>query len=208
MNPTPKQKEFYNYLVSYESEYGHSPTQKEIKEYFGFKSYGSVQGHLKGLEKLGLIKGSWNARRGWSPVKKDAHQQDSPNEETIPFYGPVAAGPLTETFAPNGEYVTVPPKFIKSNLKECFALKVQGESMIEEGIFEGDILILRKNSVPKEGQTIVALVEGEATLKKYYPHSDRIELRPANKSLDPLYLPLNSSFKVAGHLVALLRNYE
>jgi SOS regulatory protein LexA len=210
MSITKKQKEVYDYISSYAQEYGYAPTQKEIKEHFEFKSFGSVQRYIKYLTEAGYLEADWNARRGLKAVKPESAQ---PAEDTLsidlPLLGEVAAGIPIEAIENPEQTITVPKYMIKTPGQRHFALKVKGDSMIEDGIFEGDVIVCRHQQTAHQGQTVVAVIEGEATVKRMYKKKGLIELHPANATMEPFYIDQNSGdFKLAGVLIGLLRSYE
>jgi repressor LexA len=206
MGITKKQKEVLDYITHYISQNDYAPTQKEIKEYFELKSFGSVQRYLKYLKEGGFLTQNWNAKRGLTVIPNEASSHPNENIE-LPLLGKVAAGiPLEEIDHPE-ETVSIPPSFLKGSGKH-FALTVKGDSMIEDGILSGDTAIIKFQNQAQSGQTIVAVVEGEATLKKFYPKKNTIELHPANSTMKPfVYGPEDGQVQIAGILVGLLRVY-
>jgi repressor LexA len=155
--------------------------------------------HLKQIEERGYLKIPWkNRKRSLEllPLKTGA--------AAIPFLGVVAAGtPIEAVEVP--ESIEVPESFLGGG--NTFALKVRGDSMIEEGIREGDILIINKQSHAENGQTVVALVHGEATVKKFYPLGAEVELRPANARMEPIRVAA-TEVEIVGAVVGLLRHYR
>ena len=201
MGITKKQKEVFDYIDRYSQDFGYAPTQKEIKDHFGFKSFGSVQRYIKYLVNAGYLEGDWNARRG---LKTVSHQEDY-NIADIPLLGKIAAGNPIEAIENPDETISVPINFIRSGHKH-FALRIEGDSMIEDGILNEDIVVCKYSQTAEQGETIAAVVDGEATLKHFYKHSDHIELRPANSSMSPIKI-VSENFKIAGILVGLVRSY-
>ncbi|MBY0416164.1 MAG: transcriptional repressor LexA [Bdellovibrionales bacterium] len=200
---TKKQKEFYDYIVSYNQEHGHSPTQKEIKDHFGLKSFGSVQKYLQYLSKEGLLETQWNQRRSLE-IKSNEPESDSDN---IPLLGLVAAGNPIEAIENPTNTISVPRHLIKGGFK-YFALTVKGDSMIEAGILEGDVIVCRSTKEARNGQIVVAVLNGEATVKTFSQQKKSIELLPANKNYKPIVVDENvEDFKIVGNLVGLLRSY-
>lgn len=201
---TKKQKEIYDYICRYYQEHGVSPTQKEIKEEFSFKSFGSVQKYISYLTDAGLLENDWNARRGLKPatIKEDR------NDNEIALLGDVAAGIPIEAIENPSETITIPDHMRKIR-GPLFALHVVGDSMIEDGILDGDIIVCRHQVTANQGETIVAVVDGEATVKKFFKKKNLIELHPANKTMKPFLIdPSEQDVKVAGVLVGLMRFYE
>lgn len=201
---TKKQKEVYDYIVAYQNEYGHPPTQKEIKDYFGLKSFGSVQKYLQYLNKEGLLESQWNQRR--SLEIKDPHESNA-DSDLIPLLGNVAAGNPIEAIENSSNLISVPRTFLKGGYK-YFALNVKGDSMIEAGILEGDVIICRSTKEARNGQIVVAVINGEATVKTFSQSKKSIELLPSNRNYSPIVVDENvSDFKIVGSLVGLLRAY-
>lgn len=199
MNLTEKQQAVYRYIRGYIEARGMAPTYDEIRQHFGFGSFQSVQKHLAQLEKKGAIR--IQARHKSRMIALVEH---GGNTVVLPFSGVVAAGAPIEAIEQK-ETVDVPEEMLGSG--EYFALKVRGDSMVEEGILNGDTIVVRKQSQAQNGQTVVALVEGEATVKKYYKKGDEIELRPANAAMVSLFVRAGS-FAIQGVVVGLLRRYR
>jgi repressor LexA len=199
MGLTPKQNRVYGFIQSYIEQYGYSPSYEEIRSHMGFKSLNAVSKHLKQLEMRGYIQSPWKNRKrslDLLPLRTGG--------TSIPFLGIVAAGtPIEPIEIP--ESVDVPESFLGNG--NNFALKVRGDSMIGEGIREGDILIITKQQHAENGQTVVVLVNGEATVKKFYRRGEEIELRPANDRMKPVRVP-EADVEIVGAVVGLLRNYR
>lgn len=206
MQLTKKQTAFYDFILSYTRENGFAPTQKEIKEFFNFKSFGSVQRYLKYLVDANLIELDWNARRGIKLIGQKKQELDPSQFEEVPLLGDVAAGIPIEAIENPSQSITIPAHMIRSSSKH-FALKVKGDSMIEDGIFEEDLIIVKHQATANQGQTVVAVVDGEATVKRYKKHQNKIELIPANSSMDSIWVNPEQNFQIAGVLVGLIRNY-
>lgn len=202
---TKKQKEFYDYIVSYNKEYGHSPTQKEIKDHFGLKSFGSVQKYLQYLNKEGLLESQWNQRRSLE-IKSESPSTDSDSDQ-IPLLGLVAAGNPIEAIENPTNLISVPKYLLKGGFR-YFALTVKGDSMIDAGILENDVLICRSTKEARNGQIVVAVVNGEATVKTFSQQKKIIELLPSNKNYSPLIIDEKiEDFKIVGSLAGLMRSY-
>jgi len=199
MQLTKQQTRVYSYLETYLRRKGRPPSYQEIQDYFGFRSLNSVVKHLKQLERKGYLESPWgNQKRAFRllPLRTTA--------ATIPFLGRVAAGaPIEAVEMP--ESVEVPESLLAGG--NNFALQVQGESMIDEGIRDGDVLIIRKQDHADNGQTVVAQIEGEATIKKFYQRDGRVELRPANEELKPLVVPAEK-VEILGVVIGLVRHYK
>lgn len=204
---TKKQKEVYDYIAAYQEHHGHSPTQNEIKDHFGLKSLGSVQKYLQYLNKEGVLETQWNHRRGIE-VKAPQHADADSDSEHIPLLGLVAAGNPIEAIENPTNTIAVPRHFLKGGFR-YFALTVKGESMIDAGILEGDVIICRSTKEARSGQIVVAVIDGEATVKTLsLQNKKKLELLAANKNFSPIVVDENVlDFKIVGTLVGLLRSY-
>jgi len=200
MSLTKKQKLVYDFICSYRDEHGYSPTQMEIKEYFQFKSLGSVQDYIRYLKNSGHLINDLNSVRGLQPVIKE---DSSIHLNTIPLLGKVAAGKPIEAIE-GADSIDVPIHMLKSG--NHFALTISGESMIEDGIFNGDIIVVKQQTNAKNGDTVVAVIDGDATVKKFFKKSQSIELHPANSTMKPIIIK-NKPIEIKGILVGLLRAY-
>lgn len=199
MGLTPAQERVYSFVKDYMQRHGYSPSYEEIRTRLGFKSLNAVSKHLKQLEQRGYLLSPWkNQKRALEllPLRTGT--------ASLPFLGIVAAGIPIETIE-LPESIEVPESFLGNG--DNFALRVRGDSMIEEGIRDGDILIITRQTRAENGQTVVALVRGEATVKRFYQNGDEIELRPANSQMNPLHEPA-SDVEIVGPVVGLLRHYR
>jgi len=197
---TPAQQRVYQFVQDYIQRSGSAPSYEEIRKHLGFRSLNAVSKHLKQLEQRGYLQSPWNNRKRaleLLPVRSAG--------VSIPFLGIVAAGtPIEPVEVP--EAIEVPESFLNNG--SHFALRVRGDSMIEEGIREGDILIIARQPQAENGQTVVALVRGEATVKKFYRRpGEVIELRPANSAMEPIRVRPDD-VEIVGAVVGLLRHYR
>jgi repressor LexA len=201
MSLTKKQKQVYDYICEYIEENEFSPTQMEIKEHFGFKSLGSVQDYIRYLKSAGYLTNDPNSVRGLTP----ASQQTSSSEDVmeIPLHGKVAAGNPIEAME-GSEMISVPTAMIGKGTH--YALTISGQSMIEDGILDGDVIIVKEQNNAHNGDTVVAVIENEATVKRYYKKKNRIELHPANSTMQPIVVD-GGDFQIKGVLVGLIRAY-
>jgi repressor LexA len=199
---TKRQKQLLDYLNNYIGQFGYAPTLQEIGSFFGLSSLATIHKHLKNLEGKGFIKRKWNHSRALEMVDNNAPG----SARTLPMLGYVAAGTPIESPESNDLTITVPDEFIKR--QNTFCLRVRGESMIEEGIRDGDYIIVEGRETANEGETVVALVNGEATVKKFYREPDgRIRLEPANVTMAPIYAAAED-LMVRGVVVGLMRHYR
>ncbi|MFN2385522.1 MAG: transcriptional repressor LexA [Thermoanaerobaculia bacterium] len=196
MNLTKRQKEILDFIKKYRADQGISPTQREIREKFELSSFGTVQKHLKRLEEKGALSREWNRSRGISPFAETGAR--------VALLGSVAAGRPIEPF-PDEESIEVPASLLGKG--EHFVLRVRGDSMVEDGIRDGDYVIVAKRASAQNGQTVVALIRGEATLKRYYLEGGRIRLQPANTLMKPLTVDARD-VTVQGVVTGLIRDYS
>ena len=202
MSLTKKQKQVYDYIVEYIDENDFSPTQMEIKGHFGFKSLGSVQDYIKYLKNSGYLSNDTNSVRGLTPLNPNALERSN-DVVDIPIHGKVAAGNPIEAIEGN-ETITVPSSMI--GFGNHYALTISGESMIEDGILDGDLIVVKEQNTAKNGDTVVAVIDNEATVKKFYQKTNQIELHPANSSMQPIIVT-HGDFQIKGILVGLIRAY-
>lgn len=198
MSPmTPKQKQILDFIQSYADREGYPPSQKEIASAFGFRSLGTVQNYLVRLEREGLLSRDWNARRGLQVLRPRLNSME------LPLVGTVAAGkPLEAIETPDS--IEVPASMVGPG--ENFVLRVKGDSMIGDGILDGDFVVVRKQATADSGQTVVALIRGEATVKRLLRKGRRIELHPANPAMVPIVLEDEESFRIEGVVVGVIRH--
>lgn len=203
MELTPKQTQFLAFIQQYKLKHGYSPSQTEIAKALGYRSLGTVQDYFAVLAKKGVLTKEPHSRREVS-----VH---SALEGTtlLPVLGKVAAGRPIQA-APKNRSIEVPTSTLKKS-GDHFVLEVTGDSMIEDHICDGDYVILRSQTTAENGDTVVALIENEATLKKFYKKQNRIELHPANSNLKPIILReeqiSNGEFRIAGVLAGLVRSF-
>jgi len=199
MHLTEKQRRVYQFLENYFHKKGYPPTYEEIRQGLGFKSLNAVYKHLRQLESKGYLKSEWrNKKRALELLPLRA------NAARIPFLGSVAAGsPIEPIEVP--ESIDVPESLLSG--ENNFALRVIGDSMVEEGIRDGDILIINKQPVAENGQTVVALVRGEATVKRFYIRNGHVELIPANEKMSPIVCK-PSDVEIVGVVIGLIRSYR
>jgi len=202
MSLTKKQKQVYDFIVEYIEENSISPTQVEIQVHFGFKSLGSVQDYIKYLKNSGYLENDSNSVRGLTPINPNA-LGSSEEVIDIPLHGKVAAGNPIEAIE-GTETIAVPSSMI--GFGNHFALTVSGESMIEDGILDGDLIVIKEQQTAKNGDTVIAVIDNEATVKRFYQMPKQIELHPANSSMKPIIVQ-DGNFQIKGVLVGLIRAY-
>jgi repressor LexA len=201
MYVTRRQKEMMDFLDEYIDRNGYAPTIEETAEHFGLRSLATVHKHLTNLQKKGLIKRDWNRSRALElvPTAVKVHAVE------LPLLGRVAAGSPIEAIT-STETIFVPEDMV--GRQETYVLQVKGDSMIEEQIRDGDYVIVENRQSARDGEMVIALLDGEnATLKKLYREGGgRVRLQPANAALSPIYVD-QSRLRVQGVVIGVLRKY-
>jgi repressor LexA len=198
---TQRQKQILEFIESFMAEHGMAPTLREICERFGYSSYGTVHKHLKLLQQKGYLRRHWNQKRGLELVGGE----EGPARVELPFFGLIAAGRPIEAL-PGEDSVVVPDHLLGGRLQDHYVLKVVGDSMIDEGIHDGDLVVVLRRDEARTGEMVVALVGSEATLKRYYPEGRTIRLQPANARMNPMRVPAGD-VQVQGVVVGLMRRF-
>jgi len=198
---TERQRDVLEFIEQNLVDCGVAPTLKEISERFGFASTASAQKHIALLERKGFLRREKHQKRGLVL----AHPPQAPlSDAELPLMGTIAAGSPIESIA-DPEPVAVPPDFIGRG--DHFVLRVRGESMIEDGIHDGDLVIVQARADADDGNMVVAMVDGEVTLKRLYRHPpDTIRLQPANAEMSPIFVAA-AEVTIQGIVVGLLRRY-
>lgn len=209
---TERQKEIYDYIRACTEKEKMPPTVREIGDKFGISSTNGVRSILSALIKKGYIRRAPRLSRGIeildeATAKENASEsavQSSENTVEVPIIGRVAAGaPILAVQNIEGT-VTVDRDFLASQ-PNVFALHVKGDSMINAGIFDGDLVFARSQTVAESGEIIIAQVDDEATVKYYQPKPDHIELRAANPKYQPIIVNPDRKFSIAGRVIGVLR---
>ncbi|AOP34955.1 repressor LexA [Leptospira tipperaryensis] len=199
---TDKQQAVLTFITAIIKERGFPPTIREIGDEFGITAKGAYD-HLKAIEKKGYLKTAKNQSRAIELIRQSPLESLPVQATSIPVIGRVAAG--LPIFAEENieSYIPIPDEMVGSNVP-TYALRVQGDSMVDVGINDGDIAIIEKRDIARNGEIVVALIEDEATLKVYYKEQDQIRLEARN----PKYKPIRTKKAVVmGKLVGLYRIY-
>jgi repressor LexA len=204
---TERQKEILEFLADFQRRQGVAPTLREICQHFGFSSYGTVYKHLKLLAQKGFLRRDWNQKRGLELLRAPggAGPASGAVATELPFYGRIAAGRPIEAVE-SGETLQVPGHLLGPRPGEHYVLRVVGDSMIEEGIQDGDLVVVLRRDRADPGEMVVALVASEATLKRFYPEGELVRLQPANPAMQPLRVPARD-VRVQGVVVGLMRRF-
>jgi len=205
---TKRQREIYDFIARFVAEHGYSPSFEEIGEGTDLSSLATVHKHITNLEKKGLLKRDYNCSRSIDllpprgALKKSLAVAASVGAE-LPLRGRIAAGRPVEALE-NPETISL-ADFTRS--KEVFVLQVKGDSMQDEAILDGDYILVEKTSAVRNGEIVVALVDGtESTLKRIYKEGDKVRLQPSNAAMQPVIVPA-AAVQVQGRVIGVLRKY-
>jgi repressor LexA len=209
---TERQRDILNFIREFQRARGVAPTHREICDHFGFSSYGTVYKHLSLLEKKGLIRRDSNQKRGVELVEEPAPVRPATGGGSgggggavreLPLFGYIAAGrPLDVEVS--DEMIAVPEHLTSRG--ENYVLKVRGDSMVDDGILDGDLVIISRRERADNGEMVVANINGEVTLKRLYREGERVRLQPANSYMNPIYAAARD-VAVQGVVVGLMRRF-
>ncbi len=211
---TDRQKEILTFIQRTTEDRGFPPTIREIGEEMEIRSTNGVNDHLKALERKGFLTRGEQQSRSLVPTKRarmilglGPKKNSDPTMLDIPLLGRVAAGAPILAQENVEDTVRIDSFLLGGNGKEVFALRVKGSSMIDDGIYDGDFIFVKKAPSAAVGEIVVALIEDEATVKRYFPEGDRIRFQPANKDMQPIYVA-KSEFRqtmILGRVVGVYR---
>jgi len=202
---TPRQHTAYEFIAGFIDRRGYAPSYEELRRHLGLRSLNAIAKLVAQLRRRGaLAEAPHNAKRSLTPVMRRRSNARGREPATVPLLGLIAAGRPIEAIE-NPEPIPVPESMLGRG--ESYALRVRGDSMIEDGIRDLDLILIRRASRAEDGQTVVAIVDGEATLKRFFRRGAQVELRPANASLRSMHLPA-SRVEIRGILIGLLRRYS
>ncbi len=196
---TERQQAIYDFIRTTLAARGIPPTIREIGERFSIRSTNGVNGHLAALERIGLIARERGKSRGIAlPSARRTVSE-------VPLVGRVAAGrPVLSPENREGDLTVDLALFALRTAEDLYALKVKGESMVDAHILDGDTVLVRQQAAAESGDIVVALVEGEATVKRYFPEEGRVRLQPENTAMQPLILE-RGDVRILGRVVGVLR---
>jgi repressor LexA len=199
---TETQQRVYQFITDWREARGFPPTVREIAEGLGFKSLNNVRQHLRLIEKKGFLKISSGKARG---IDVQFGQVASDNGFDVPLIGRVAAGtPIVAEENIEGT-ITLDRTLFKGD--GLFTLRVRGESMQDIGVFDGDIAVVKQQQAAGDGEVVVAIVDGEATLKRFFKKDDKIVLHAENPSFSDIVVTSPKNVYIAGRLVGVIRKY-
>ena len=209
---TRRQKQVYDFLARFVEEHGYSPSFEEIGEGLGLSSLATVHKHVSNLEQKGLLKRDYNRSRSIDLLKPRGRMRQilagasaavTGPGPTLPLMGLIAAGQPIEALE-NPESISL-ADFTRS--KDVYVLQVTGESMQDEHIVNGDYVLVEKTNIARDGEIVVALVNGsDATLKRIYTEGDKIRLQPSNAAMQPIMVPA-AVVQIQGRVIGVLRKY-
>jgi len=181
---------------------GYPPAVREICKAVGLRSTSTVHGHLEKLEQKGFIRKDPSKPRAIEILEENFYAQPPTDYLNVPIVGKVTAGEPILAVENIEDHFPIPMTFAKN--KDLFMLKVRGESMIEVGIFDGDLVLVQKEQTARNGEVVVALIEDSATVKTFYKENNHIRLQPENKALEPIIV---KDAEILGKVVGLFRSF-
>ncbi|HEY9679722.1 MAG TPA: transcriptional repressor LexA [Drouetiella sp.] len=216
-NLPPRQRDVVNHIISLTEENGYPPTLAELAAALGLKNRMTVHQHVAALKKKGLVHWEPGLNRSLKVVGEAVEllqkskapaatnnvvEMSSRKPNGLPMAGTIAAGQPIDALQTD-EYLEIDKRYTDEG---CYALKVRGDSMIEDGIYDGDYVIIKPNPSPRNGEVVVALLEdGSATLKRFFKEKTGYRLQPANSEMAPIYVEKQNDLQIQGSVVALFR---
>lgn len=203
-NLTKRQDEILNYIKEYIVSHGYPPTVREIGSDLGVSSPATIHSHLEKLVEKGFIKKDGSKNRAIELLVDNEYEEKDENVVEVPLLGKITAGSPIEAIEMPDEYFSIPAYLVPNN-KEVFTLKVSGTSMINAGILDGDIVIVQRQNVARNGEIVVAMNEdNEVTLKTFYKEDGYFRLQPENDTMDPIIL---KEVVILGKAIGLYRKF-
>jgi len=206
----PRQREVLRLIVSLTDQHGYPPTLAELAQALGLRNRMTVHQHVVALKKKGLVHWEPGLNRSLKVIgaaqqfRPFAGEEEERQPAGLPLAGTIAAGQPIDAVGAD-EYLQIESRYADSG---CFALKIKGDSMIEDGIYDGDYVIVKPNPSPGNGDIVVAVLEdGTATLKHFYKEQGRFRLQPANAEMEPIYLDRSEQLEIQGVVVGLFRRF-
>ncbi len=205
----PRQRELLDFIASYTDQKGIPPSLREIGEALGIRSTNGVSDHVKALVRKGYLERVGDARtsRGLKLTEQARGGFRAQSTVAVPIVGRVAAGQPILAEENYAGTVHMDSAMMPANAP-VFALVVSGLSMVEDGILDGDYVFVRQQSSARQGDTVVAMVDGEATVKRYYRESGRVRLEPANHEMSSIFVDATRAFELLGVVIGVYRRYR
>ncbi len=197
---TSRQQQVLDFITEHIDHNGYPPTLREISQYLGTSGTVSALHHLEALERKGYIRREPGSSRGIVPIREPL-----PEIVQVPVVGVVRAGLPTLAFEDIEGYYPLDRLQLAGGV---FFLRVRGDSMINDAIMEGDLALIRPQSTAENGDIVVAMVDGEATLKRFYRERGRIRLQPRNPNMEPIIIPAGRELSIIGKVVKIIRDIE
>ena len=196
---SPKKQRFVDFIQNFTDDNNRPPTFVEIMSGLSIRSLGTINWYVNELEKEGMLQRmrGKNGKRALSVLEQRIQNR-------LPLLGLIAAGYPLDVFE-DCEYINVPPQYIKP---DNYVLKVNGNSMIDDQVRDGDYVIIKKTETARNGDTVVALINHEATLKRYYVGDEGVELHPQNPDFDIIHVKPADDFQINGIVLAVFREYS
>lgn len=203
---TRRQKEIIDFIRAFIKKEGYSPSYREIMSHFGFTSLGSVAGHIRVLKRKGVLRSEDGCSRSLIPVETESPSHETTTELSLPFIGYISAGAPIETF-PQAQSIAVPQYLVQSP-ENTYILRARGDSLHDELITDGDLLLVRASQEAEPGDHVLALVNrGDALVKRYFPEGNHVYLKSAQPHLPPISLR-HDELLIQGVLVGLTRIFS
>lgn len=200
----PRERQLLDFITQFIQRYGYAPTLKEIGDAMGMGSPATVHEHIDRLRQKGYIKKLDGTARGLEVIAHNYRSGSTEAAVELPVLGYIAAGSPLEPYTDPNFYISVAPNMISPS-KSAYVLQVKGTSMIEDGIMDGDYVVIQHQQEAQNGDIVVALLpNGFATLKRIYFEKERIKLMPANATMSPIYA---THVKIQGKCVGLIRKF-
>ncbi len=201
----PRERQVLEFIAQFSQRYGYAPTLKEIGEALGMHSVATVHEHIEHLRFKGMVKKLDGTVRGIEILNNTFKTTVNQGAVEVPVLGYIAAGAPLEPYTDPNFYITVSPTMVPQG-KTAYVLQVKGQSMVEEGILDGDFVVIQHQNDAKNGDIVVALLpNGLATLKRIYFEKERIKLAPANSNMAPIF---TTHVKIQGKCVGVIRRYN
>lgn len=201
---TKYQKEVLDYITQFLELHGYAPSYREIAQGLHKSSIATVASHVDTLVEKGYLSKGDNQARSLQLIQPEEFEES--HAIGLPVLGLIAAGQPIETIEGHTETLEVPPFMV--GRRHSYVLQVKGQSMVDDGILDGDYVVIQEKEVPSNGEVVVALVGGsEATLKRYYKEKDHIRLQPANSSMEPIIIPAGTPIQIQGVVIGVIRKY-
>ena len=200
---TKRQEDVLDYIKKYIVEHGYPPATREIGAALGLSSPATVHTHLKRLEDAGYIKKTTSKFRTIEILVDNDYEQKNDDLVKVPLLGKITCGSPIEAIETPDEWFTLPASLIPAK-ETVFTLRASGESMINKGIYDGDVVIVQKQKIARNGDIVVAMtMDNEVTLKTFYKENDHIRLQPENDTMEPIYL---DNCYILGKAIGLYRS--